>query len=231
MQCQQFKAQLGIFRDLPPASRKRKAILRHARKCPRCAREFEVELRLQNCLTQFPIPEKPTRLEDRVMSRALLSRSRFKRTGKKNRGIAIAVTSTAFVSSFALVAILTFWIHPFSSPRGANGLPQVTLTLHQARPVGFIFHVHQPLHKAHIVVNLPKGVAVYGRHDQQISWNGDLKAGANLLELPLVARKRGGGVITAEVNLAGSKTPVAQIRLVAHTRDSATSPGIAASSE
>ncbi len=213
MQCRQFRAKLIRFHEMPRGSRSHEAMRRHARRCHGCAAELRAEESLTKTLGRLAAPEMPAGFPERVLRQAMSSRGERRFSPRLIPiGLASGALAAAAVGAFLAVHLLS------TSPRDRAGeVPQVALALHRPTQVGFVFHVHRALRDVRIVVSLPKGVVINGRRERRLAWHADLQRGDNVLKLPLVARMPGGGVVTAEVDVAGLTQPIARASLVAHT--------------
>jgi len=188
-------------------------MLRHADRCARCAAVLRAESMLGAALRDAPEPAVRPGFEERVLERALADGN-----GRRGRGrhvwqwAAVGTAAAAGALAIALVRVM-----PTGPAPGSTRVPQVALQLHQTKQVGFVFHVRRRLRNVRIVIRLPKGVSVGDRGARRVVWHVDLQRGDNLLKLPLQARTQGGGMVRAEVDVAGLSTPVARAALMTRT--------------
>jgi len=94
---------------------------------------------------------------------------------------------------------------PTSGPTVAPmaAIPGLTIGLHEVQKVRLSVDSHQTLQHAVFTVELPEGVELAGFPNQRtVRWEGSLHEGKNLLELPLVAQDRAGGVLVARIDHA-----------------------------
>lgn len=213
MRCRRFETALCRAGGAVPATRKGRAMLRHADRCARCAAVLRAESMLGTALRDAPEPVVPPGLEQRVLGRALPAGGR--RRGRSRYVWPWAAVGTAAAAGALAIALVR--VMPTKPAPGSTRVPQVALQLHQTRQVGFVFHVRHRLRNVRIVIRLPKGVSVVGRGARRVVWHVDLQRGDNLLKLPLLARTRGGGMVRAEVDVAGLSAPVARAALMTRT--------------
>jgi hypothetical protein len=68
------------------------------------------------------------------------------------------------------------------------------------QPVSLMFRSPRSLTGVTITLQLPEGVELAGHPARrELAWQADLQAGANRLDLPVVVRHGGGGVLTAQL--------------------------------
>ena len=79
-------------------------------------------------------------------------------------------------------------------------LAEVQLQVNEPRDLSLAFNSPRDLEGATFVMALPPGVELVNFPGQrEIIWQADLKAGRNLLTLPLLAKNNSGGEVVAEI--------------------------------
>ena len=85
--------------------------------------------------------------------------------------------------------------------RAGHEMPIAMLTPGKAQEVRLMFTSPRTLSGVSVHLRLPEGVELVGYSGQrELSWEVDLQAGANALDLPMVMRSGIGGVITTDLS-------------------------------
>jgi hypothetical protein len=80
------------------------------------------------------------------------------------------------------------------------------IALNQAREVSLVFESEHAMENARFTIQLPEGVEVSGYPGQrELSWEGGLAQGKNLLVLPVEAHSGHGGELVAVVTHTGKR--------------------------
>ncbi len=173
----------------------------HATACAACASEREFGWRLRQSLQALPVPAMTAEFAERVLATARNTKpvgTTPAITGR-SRGLLPAWASAgALAASLALAVSL--WISRETLPEMAvetpvaHVQPAVAAGVQQVR---LVFRSASALSNVTIELGLPEGVELDGYPDQRrLVWQADLRAGTNLLELPVLLRGQG-GVVTA----------------------------------
>ena len=84
---------------------------------------------------------------------------------------------------------------------GQQETPQAHLTMNKESEVKLVFSSQQDLENVTLTLKTPEGVDIPGYENQRkIAWQTDLKQGRNVLELPVIARDKNGGPLTASID-------------------------------
>lgn len=151
---------------------------------------FETQLRDQ--LRSLPVPPASAGFPERVLGAARAAHRRARLATL--RGYALA-------ASIALAVGLGAGIWLGQPPGGPSDLPVAVLVQGQTQPVRLRFTSPRALAGVTLHLQLPDGVELAGYAGRsELSWQVDLQAGANALELPMILRKNHGGVMTARLS-------------------------------
>ena len=183
------------------AADERRAVERHLQDCAACRSELNALKSLRAELAGLPVPSVPAGTFERMLENAARHAAA---AAPQARRFAPSPPILAAAAAVLLAVGITLGLH--LADRQAALAPQVTLTAQtlQIGPteerVGLMFRSATMLHDATIAVWLPDDVHISGRPNvNYLSWHTDLKAGANLLELPLYATGNHGGMIVVRL--------------------------------
>jgi anti-sigma factor RsiW len=159
----------------------------HLAKCSRCRIELAELQALKRLLAGLPTPAPRRGVLERMLNNAVKAPApkRFwRRAAWRPAGLGAAA---------AILVVLGFFVGTRVAGRHTDGAEVVLVAQPvelgpTVRRVGLMFRASDSLRDASITVWLPDDVEIAGRPNvRQLSWHTDLKAGANLLELPLLA--------------------------------------------
>lgn len=192
MLCSNLANKIDDFLDGNLAAPEARQLQAHAEQCAECGPLLAERTQLVRELADLPVEAPAPDFFDRALAQAAAEaptpRSWFNRT---SRGI-VAIAATLL---FAAVLLQT----PFLAP--SSEIPEVTITLHEVTPVNLRFASEVDLQDARLSLQLPEGVALAGYNDRKtLSWRTDLKAGNNLLELPLLGYVASTDRLTAQLD-------------------------------
>lgn len=108
----------------------------------------------------------------------------------------------AVAAMVCLVVLVSLKFSPWMAPNPNTGqsAPGVILSLHESKDVILLVQSARALDNATITINLPPQLMLANNPGlRQISWQADIKAGKNLIPLPLVATVAGLTKITAKI--------------------------------
>jgi anti-sigma factor RsiW len=165
---------------------------RHRADCPDCQLAWDTAVELRAGLAALPVePPKPG-FEARVLARSYVASTRTasepagpayrtRRRWRAAAGSAIALAASALIA----VGLWRAW-----EPPTANVMTRA------GEPLSLVFRSSTTLRDVTIEIALPDGSAIRGHPNiRQISWQSDLLAGTNVLELPLDVAGVGGLLI------------------------------------
>lgn len=195
MNCDDFSKCIDDYLDETCGDLERVECSQHMAECADCSARFQRERELLELLARLRVPEPSPGFFDQALDRAA-SRAGIDRAGISARRAAVGGAIAAGLVAIALLGI-------FSAPNGdspVSGIPELTLALNTSETVRLSFDSKVALSNARLVLELPDGIDVVGRLGQRrIAWNTNIQRGVNVLELPVIASKVSGGILTATV--------------------------------
>lgn len=188
MNCQLFQHSLDDYLDGLLDADAIQGMQRHAEVCSHCADLIAQERRLRRALQELPLlPPSPG-----FAARALRNARTSQQASGSRRMVSAALAATLMIG---------IAIGHFGSQEQAPGqLAQIQLQVNQPRDLSLAFNAPRDFEGATFVMALPPGVELVNYPGQrEIIWQADLKAGRNLLTLPLLAKNNRGGEVVAEI--------------------------------
>lgn len=207
MNCKELRSRLDDYLDSRLDSAASRDVEAHLAACPGCSAQVRVERLLRVRLQELPAPPPPKGFARRVLSAANASRPRLERA----RPLPLYAAAAAALA-FAFVA--GGW---FFARQSASGQQVVTVQGGSVQRVQLVFNSPSALTGVTLHVGLPQGVelAQYpGVHE--LTWQADLKAGPNLLALPVIVRGSGGTVLASVSFGTERKQFSVQVQAVSH---------------
>jgi len=229
MNCKLFLVLLDDHIDAELDARTEADMLAHAASCSACATFKKSELELRRSLQAIPVPAPAFGYAERMLAaaagRARSSVPRRHRHGSVSSAFAGAVAATLAIG-------VTLWIvrEPIRQPAATQASIGTSIPIAHVQPaatagvqpVRLVFRSATALQNVTIEIDLPDGVELEGFPGQRrLTWQSDLTAGSNLLELPVRLSGRG-GVLTATVN-HGTERRRFTVQLVSGSPPAATS--------
>ncbi len=203
MNCTDFQQLLDDHLDGALNAEIEAELLEHTAACAACASRREFGGRLRRSLQALPVPSPAAGFAERVLAAARATKPyevASARTGRRG-GLPRWATAAALAASLALA--FGWWSTRETLPEAGAGPPIARVQPAAAagvQQVRLVFRSASALSNVTIELGLPEGVELAGYPDQRrLVWQSDLRAGANLLELPVLLRGPG-GVVTATMN-------------------------------
>lgn len=176
------------------------ALLAHLTTCADCAAPYERERRLRRSLQALPVPAPAPGFAERVLARAAATRSERPAPLQRWGAPPVWLAGGALVASFAVAIGLWSMRQPVSTPDTMPVAHVQPSSIAGVQPVRLVFRSASALDDVTIELVLPEGVELDGYPGQRrLVWQSDLRAGSNLLELPVLVHGPG-GVLTATLN-------------------------------
>lgn len=203
MNCNEFKNKINELLDnsddIP------EPLKEHGRNCAQCARQLQQAQGLLMQLKDLPVPSYS---------------SEFKQQALRNAGRLQPkqpIHHRGFVAGFssAIAATLALWLfsNVFFGYEQDTANNTIQISLLQKQEIKLAFDAPQALHNAKVSITLPSDTQIAGLPGKrEISWRTDLKAGSNVLKLPIMALGGQGGELIARVEHQG-KTQQLRIML------------------
>lgn len=216
MNCTDFSHALDDFLDEGLDTSGRELVLSHSLSCRQCSQRLALASLLRLRLRHVAVPPAPEGYAQRVLAKARVSAQPRQRP---LRQAASWFSAGALAASAALAALL------FNQQQPQVALPAPVQTVQtapavaarsdlmrvvriepgQVQPVKLVFRSPGALSAVTLELSLPAGVELAGYPGRnRLSWKTDLRAGPNVLELP-VQLQGSGGVLTATINLSGER--------------------------
>jgi hypothetical protein len=174
MECREFTAHLDDHLD---GGADERAMREHLAACGECRRRYQHALAVQSALRKLTPPQAHPAFVDRAIARAMRPDAAAAHPRRR------AVLGMALAASLVLGAALGAF---FSMREGP--VQTVTLSVDRPETVRMVFSSAKPLQAATLSLDLPENVELVGYGGRrELTWQTDLRAGQNLLQLPLVA--------------------------------------------
>ncbi len=216
MNCREIEHKLDDFLDGALDDSRREALQAHVAGCETCHKVLAREKALRHALRALPVEGPSEGFYERALQHAM----------EHDRPSPHFLVGGAIAASFALLLVGSLLFQQPSVEPGAarQDIPGLTISLNEERDVKLVFDSTQALAQATFTVVLPPGVELRGYPGQrEITWQGSLQKGKNLLVLPVIARGEGGGELTAYVS-HGDKRKAFRLRMEIGQRQGAITP-------
>lgn len=164
----------------------------HLKGCARCRKSARLGRLLQQRLSSLPPPDFDEATAARLLEPVLGRTGRSRREGRRLPAFAMAASLAVGFGLALLVGI-----RPDAVLENDLAL---TLPAEQVQPVQLAFNSPRDLSGVTLKVELPDGVELASHEGlRELTWQTDLQAGQNLLQLPVIVRGEG-GVIVAQLS-------------------------------
>lgn len=205
MNCNQVQDAIDDLLDLqldPVAAADAQA---HIETCDDCRRAYERTRALIGALRTMPAPLPAPDFAARAIAEARRSEQRTVGRGFWLGGGGALAAGLALWLAFGLVG----------PSQTAGTLPQVQIALGTPQNVDLAVNAEYAMERVRFTVSLPQGVELVGMPgNRELSWEGRLRAGANLLSLPMLARGHVDGTLEAKVQF-GDKAKTYRVHIAA----------------
>lgn len=205
MNCLEIQNKLDDFLDESVSDIEKDALAAHLDDCAQCRQALEKAQALRTALRALPVEGPGEGFYERALHHAM----------EHDRHRPHLYVGGAIAAGFALILVggLLFKQPAMDPGQLTQEIPGLTISLNESRDVRLVFNSSLALAEATFKVVLPPGVELRGYPDQrEITWEGSLQEGKNLLVLPLIARNTGGGELTAYVS-HGDKRKAFRLRM------------------
>lgn len=167
------------------------ALEAHAAGCAPCAARLARERALLDRLRRLPVPEP----DDRWFEQALATAAGHDLQRRRRRWFGIGGALAA-----SLVVVIGLSVQPAPPAPSAPAIPGLSIALHDEHEIRLVVDAHDALDSATFTVVLPPGIELAGYPGQhEVSWEGRLEAGSNLLVLPIRALAGSGGDVVTRI--------------------------------
>jgi len=188
MECRDITLLLDDYLDGRLDTARRGSMQAHLQGCPACRRRQEQAAALLAALRTLPAPAPRPGFLEQALERAASRPAHGSRT--------TTMVSLALAASLVLAVALGMFFTTRPAP-----VQSVTLALEKPETVRLVFHSARPLPAAQISLALPENIELVGYGARrELAWQTDLRQGANLLRLPLVAHGAAKGELVARLS-------------------------------
>ena len=200
MNCDQYHENLDRFLDDELEAALLTEFQAHTGDCNDCTELLGRKNDLRQALKSMPLPPPEDGFLESVVEQALVTTHRNEKRFWTSAGLGGAIA--AGVIGWMVLML------PADLPPGIDQLPldTVTITLNVEKTIRLTFNSTRELHAATLSLQLPAGVEVVGYAGRSsVRWTTTVKAGINILELPIIVRSGTGGAILARVEHEGKQ--------------------------
>lgn len=207
MNCNELRQRLDDYLDASLEAGAVRDVEAHLSTCPSCSEHVRVERLLRERLHELPAPPPPRGFSRRVLGAARGARPAPVQVPPARLAWALAASILVTVVAGAVVYDL----------RHQPGQAVVRVQSGAVQRVQLVFNSPSALSGVTMHVGLPDGVELAEYPGvRELTWQADLKAGPNLLALPVIVRGAGGTVL-ASVTFGGeSKRFSVQVEAAGH---------------
>ncbi len=211
MNCNDIAMRLDDWLDGDLPAEQLAALEAHAAGCAACAARVTRARDLLDRLRRLPVPEPDERLFDRAFATAIERDHQRRRWRWLGTGGALAAS---------LVLVIGLNIQQGPQTPMAPAIPGLSIALSEEREISLVVDSTGALDSATFTVVLPPGIELAGYPGQnEISWEGRLESGSNLLVLPLRALAGSGGDVVTHIRHTGrEKTFIVRMEVNAEQR-------------
>lgn len=200
MNCHQFEQMLDDHLDGYLSEEQDRQVTAHIDNCAQCQRVLAQAKDVQKALKTMPVPRLPDNYAERQFQR-LWSEQNFE-TGKRGfHHLFQPGLAAALLVGILLGGGMVQWL---SSSEPSLVSQPLTVNLYDTREVRFVVNSRSDLQGARVTLRIPEHMELQGfpgRHE--LTWTTNLKAGANLLSLPLRAADLGSGEVVMMIDSPG----------------------------
>lgn len=198
MNCQQFALRLDDYLDGELSAGQALELTDHSDQCGRCQTILARAQEVQQALQTLPAPPVPGDYAERQFQR-LWAEQKFEAHTKKGfRQLFHPALAAALLVGIMLGGGMVQWL---SSSAPSFATQPVTVNLYDTREVRFVVNARSDMQGARVTLRIPEHMELQGypgRHE--LTWTTNLKAGANLLSLPLRAADLGSGEVVMMID-------------------------------
>lgn len=197
MYCEQFRQNLDPFLDGELDEALSREVDSHSGLCETCAALRTRKEALRRVLKAIPVPSPADGFLDAIVEEAIINTHRNETRFRATAGIGAAIAA-------GVVAWLVLVLPAELPTQPEATLETVTITLNVEKTFRLTFDSKRELQAAAILVELPPGVEIVGYEGQDsVRWRTTVKAGTNILELPIIVRSGNGGEVLARLEHEG----------------------------
>jgi hypothetical protein len=201
MNCELFQTSLHDWLDGSLDAARVEVLQAHTARCPACLARLSAERNLRGALRQLPVAAARPRFASQAMQVARMADRSWGRRLRRH-DLRIAAVAASVASAVCAVALLRGV--PDASPRTVAAAPSqlqtYALTAGQVQSFRLRIEAPRDIDGVQFSVELPEHVALAGQPGiRAMTWEGSLRKGANVLELPLLAQAGAAGRVATRV--------------------------------
>ena len=197
MHCNQFRENLNLFLDGELDGASGEHIEAHVAQCDACAGLLRKRESLRHSLKALPVTPPEDGFLESVLEETIINTHRTETRFKATAAIGSAIAA-------GVIAWLVLVLPADLPSNSGDTLESVTIAMNVEKTFRLTFESDSALGAAAVSVELPSGVEVVGYDGREsVSWTTDIKAGVNILKLPIIVRFGEGGPILARLEHDG----------------------------
>lgn len=197
MNNEHVQSKIEDFLDGQLSGDDRQRVQHHIDECTECQHIYQQEQAYRQLMREHPVPAASQDFEQRLFAPYRQPAS------DSHRRAFIAGFGSAIAAAVVLFVLSGILMKPAVEP---VALPQISLTLYEAKKVNLVFDVPEAVADATFSMQLPGHVEIAGYPGHHnIEWQASLNAGKNLLSLPVVAQQSHDGELVATIRYGKQK--------------------------
>jgi len=206
MNCNQITPYIIDHIDGELDNLKHQAVLKHLQSCNRCRNKADYENLLQQSLQSLSTRNAPEGFCQNTFENI--------NTKQRKKSIYWGGFSTAIAASLAILLTVTP-LQENATPTASQSSPGIEMVVNNIENVRLSFIAPDDFKHVVFTVSLPPKFELSGfPGKRKLSWETSLLSGANVLNLPLIAKDIGEGVIEAKIS-NHEKSKTFKIKMVA----------------
>ena len=199
MNCDQYQHNLDPFLDGELDEALSRKVDAHSQECGTCAALRTRKEALRGTLKSLPVTPPDDGFLDAVVEETIINTHRNETRFRLTAGIGGTIAA-------GIVAWLVLVLPADLPSEPEAALETVTITLNAEKTFRLTFDSKRELQAAAISVTLPEGVEIVGYEGRDsVRWTTTVKAGTNILELPIIVRSGKGGEVLARLEHEGKQ--------------------------
>lgn len=203
MNCERFGSSLHDWLDGGRDAACAAALEGHARRCPACRALLADERLRRTALRQLPVPPARPGFASEAMQVARLADRNWRRQLRRHDMRLAAIAASAALAVVAFALLRQQYLAPARSVAAAEpeAIHTYALTAGQVQSLRLKIEAPRDFEGVRFSVELPDHVSLADQPGiRSMTWEGSLRKGANVLELPLLAQAGAAGRVATRVS-------------------------------
>lgn len=199
MDCRTVQQNLDEYREGLLSAADHEEMSKHLGGCPECRASMASLQVLVDSLGRLPVEPATPGFAEQALRRA---RDMHRSNPVRLPAVMKHKVSVWFATGFggALAATLLLWSVAFLPKPMPSEVPAVQFSLNQTRAIHLAFNSPEEFRGLTLTVEVPANFEIANRHgERSLSWHTNLRKGANMLTLPVVAVSAGKGDLVARL--------------------------------